>query len=114
MPLMGRQPDISSHLRDIVKGFPEAPKAIVVVSAHWESDPIKITSSPSPTMLYDYGGFPRETYEYKYPAKGDPELASRILMLLQKDGLKSELDDKRGFDHGVFVPLLLMYPNVRI
>ena len=110
---MGRQPDISHHLEHVVKKWiPKAPKAIVVVSAHWESDPIKITSSPSPDLLFDYGGFPPETYQYKYEAPGDPELASRIQRQLQKEGLKSELDDKRGYDHGVFVPLLLMYPNV--
>lgn len=114
LPLMGRQPDISNHLQDVVrKWIPKPPKAIVVVSAHWESDPIKITSSSSPTLYFDYGGFPAETYKYEYPVKGDKDLASRIQSQLLKEGLKSELDSKRGLDHGVFVPLLLMYPSVR-
>lgn len=64
-------------------------------------------------MYYDYYGFPPETYQYNYPAPGDPALAKRIQTLLQKEGLKSELDEDRGFDHGVFVPLMLMYPKVR-
>jgi len=114
LPLIGRQPDIAHHLEQVAKKYlPEAPRAIVVVSAHWESNPIKITSSSSPDMLFDYSGFPAQTYEYKYPAKGDPALAIRIQNQLQEEGLTSELDDKRGFDHGVFVPLLLMYPKVR-
>ena len=114
LPLLGRQPNIAKHLQDVVKKWiPKPPRAIVVVSAHWESDPIKITSSSSPSLLFDYYGFPAETYEYKYPAKGDTKLASTIQSLLQTEGLESELDNKRGLDHGVFVPLLLMYPKVR-
>lgn len=115
MPLMGKQNGITNHLQEVAKKFlPTPPKAIVVISAHWESDPIKITSSSNPGLLYDYYGFPPETYEYKYPARGDPELSSKIKAQLQKQGLKSELDKKRGFDHGVFVPLMLMYPKADI
>lgn len=113
LPLLGRQEGIASHLKEVVqKVLPTPPKAIVVVSAHWESDPIKITSAAHPKMYYDYGGFPPESYEYKYPAPGDPELAARIKELMQKEGVKSKLDEERGFDHGVFVPLMLMYPKV--
>lgn len=65
-------------------------------------------------MLFDYHGFPKESYEYNYPATGDAKLASQIKEELQKQGLKSELDDKRGYDHGVFVPLMLMYPKADI
>jgi 4,5-DOPA dioxygenase extradiol len=116
LPLLGRQPELVKHMKEIVADhLPKVPpKAIVVLSAHWESDPIKITSSPQPSMLYDYYGFPPETYEYKYPAPGSPELARKIQNLLEERGLRSELDECRGFDHGVFVPLMIMFPEVRM
>ena len=96
------------------KFIPEKPEAIVVISAHYEAHPIAITSSNNPSMYYDYSGFPPETYEYQYPAKGHPDLARKIHKLLSEKGLESHLDDKRGFDHGVFVPLMLMYPSADI
>eukprot|EP00567_Pseudictyota_dubia_P008411 CAMPEP_0197439260 /NCGR_PEP_ID=MMETSP1175-20131217/6042_1 /TAXON_ID=1003142 /ORGANISM="Triceratium dubium, Strain CCMP147" /LENGTH=293 /DNA_ID=CAMNT_0042969139 /DNA_START=115 /DNA_END=996 /DNA_ORIENTATION=+ len=113
LPLLGRQPDIASHLRDAASSIP-APRSIVVISAHWESDPIRITSHPSPAMLYDYGGFPPETYQYEYSAPGDPELAQRIQTLMRVEGIEAELDSERGFDHGVFVPLMIMYPEANV
>jgi aromatic ring-opening dioxygenase catalytic subunit (LigB family) len=117
LPLMGRQESVARHLREVVNMcLPDPPKAIVVISAHWESDndKIKITSSANPSMLFDYYGFPPETYHYEYPAKGDPDLATRIQHHLNKEGIESEMDIVRGFDHGVFVPLLLMYPQAQI
>lgn len=116
LPLMGQQPHLAANMKEIVHKFlPKAePKAIVVVSAHWESNPIKIASSASPQMYFDYGGFPPHTYEYEYPAPGSPELAQKIHNLLQDEGLESQLDDKRGYDHGVFVPLMIMFPEANI
>lgn len=116
LPLLGRQPELVKHMKETVqKWLPtKRPSAIVVLSAHWESNPVKITSSANPSMLYDYYGFPPETYEYKYPAPGNPALASQIRGLLEKRGIASELDAKRGFDHGVFIPLMLMYPDADI
>jgi 4,5-DOPA dioxygenase extradiol len=116
MPLMGRQPALVKNMQEVVtKHLPEAPpSAIVVLSAHWEADPIAITSSSNPSMYYDYHGFPRETYEYEYPAPGSPTLARRIQDLLTKQGLECRLDDTRGYDHGVFVPLMVMYPEATI
>ena len=64
--------------------------------------------------MFDYYGFPPETYQYEYPAPGDPALAFKIQHLLQKQGIVSELDDKRGLDHGVFIPLMCMYPAADI
>jgi aromatic ring-opening dioxygenase catalytic subunit (LigB family) len=92
----------------------EPPKAIVVVSAHWEGNPVRITSAAQPPMLYDYDGFPPEAYQYDYPAPGHPALAQTIHDLLRKAGIDSVLDPARGLDHGVFVPLLLMYPAADI
>lgn len=115
LPLLGQQPDIVAQFKDVTKTWLSTkPNAIVVFSAHWESDPIQITSSIKPTMLYDYSGFPAETYKYQYPAPGSPELAHKIQTLLDENGLKSELNEKRGYDHGVFIPLMCMYPDANI
>jgi 4,5-DOPA dioxygenase extradiol len=116
MPLLGRQPDLVHNMKEVVSKYlpQEKPTAIVVISAHWESDPIRITSSQNPKMYYDYGGFPREAYEFKYPAPGSPDLAQRIQTLLGNAGLDSKLDSGRGYDHGVFIPLMIMYPEADI
>ena len=116
MPLLGRQPDLVHNMKEVVSKYlpKEKPTAIVVISAHWESDPIKITSAPNPKMYYDYGGFPREAYEFQYPAPGSPTLAQRIHTLLGTAGLDSQLDGGRGYDHGVFIPLMIMYPEADI
>ena len=90
------------------------PSAIVIISAHWEADEVTITSGSKPELIYDYSGFPRETYEISYPAAGNPELAKEVQGLLKDNGINADLDDKRGFDHGMFVPLKLMYPEAQI
>ena len=86
------------------------PAAIVVVSAHWEERLPTITSGVAPALIYDYYGFPKESYAIQYPAPGSPALADRLLHLLKKDGIAAKLDDQRGFDHGLFVPLKLLFP----
>ncbi len=90
------------------------PDATVVISAHWEEPVVSITASAAPPLLFDYHGFPPETYEYRYAAAGDPALAERVQGLLQQAGIDSRLEHERGFDHGVFVPLMLMYPAADI
>lgn len=116
MPLMGKQPELVEHMKEVrERWLPEQkPDAIVVFSAHWESDPIKIIASEKPSMLYDYAGFPRVTYEYEYPAPGHPQLAQKIHELFKTEDLESELDKRRGFDHGVFIPLMIMFPEADI
>jgi len=119
MPLLGKQPQIVKHMKSIVNEWlprDHPPKAIVVLSAHWDDErTIKISASEKPTMLFDYYGFPPESYEYNYPAPGSPELASRIQhLLMSSQELKSELDYERGLDHGVFIPLMVMYPKADI
>lgn len=104
---------LSRFLRQYPESIPR-PDAIIVVSAHWEEDVIGITSTASPDLLFDYYNFPPETYEYRYPAPGDPQLATRLQALLKQSGIDSKLYPDRGFDHGVFVPLLLMYPQADI
>jgi len=89
-------------------------RCIVVLSAHWLTETIKVSTNRNPTLLFDYFQFPPETYMYEYPAKGCPEVAKRILTLLNDSGIKAEADEERGFDHGVFIPLMLAFPNADI
>ncbi len=92
----------------------ERPEAILVVSAHWEENAATLLSAPQPPMFYDYYGFPPQAYQITYPAPGHPALAERLAALLEKNGIPSRLDAQRGFDHGVFIPLKLMYPAADI
>ncbi|KAI8804436.1 Extradiol ring-cleavage dioxygenase, class III enzyme, subunit B [Cladochytrium replicatum] len=86
------------------------PRAIVLVTAHWESRIVNISSAPKHNLLYDYYGFPPEAYKLKYDAPGDPEVARLVHQTLKSAGIPSTLNDKRGWDHGLFVPLSLALP----
>ena len=90
------------------------PDAVVVISAHWEEELPTITGAESPPLLFDYYGFPDEAYDLAYPAPGSPQLARRVADLLQEKGIRSRIDGERGFDHGLFIPLMLMYPDADI
>ena len=90
------------------------PDAILVISAHWEERAATLLGSPAPPMFYDYYGFPAEAYEITYPAPGSPELAERIAGLLSKNNISTQIDSQRGFDHGLFIPLKMMYPQAEI
>jgi len=90
------------------------PKAIVVISGHWEEKEVTVTAGSSTSLLYDYYGFPPESYEYKYPAPGDPKISERIQSLLTEAGIPNKKDTSRGLDHGVFVPLGLIFPKANI
>ena len=90
------------------------PKAIIVISAHWEADEIRVTDASAPALLYDYYGSPPESYQIKYPCKGEPELAKSIVAELNGAGIPAKKESQRGLDHGVFVPLKLMYPEADI
>jgi 4,5-DOPA dioxygenase extradiol len=90
-----------------------SPKAIVVISAHWQEPGIRIASAAQPELIYDFGGFPRELYELKYPAPGSPALAAEVASVLKGAGFEATLDEHRGWDHGVWVPLRLMFPEAR-
>jgi aromatic ring-opening dioxygenase catalytic subunit (LigB family) len=98
--------NLSSQLR--------RPDAILVISAHWEERAATLLGAEHPAMFYDYYGFPDKAYEIKYPAPGSPELAKKIVGLLEKEGLPARVDLQRGFDHGLFIPLKLMYPQADI
>ncbi len=115
LPLLGDE----SHkeLVDCLKNISSTlakPSAILLVSAHWECDKLTITSGTTPSLIYDYYGFPANSYEIEYPAPGDPALAHKIFTLLRDYGIDANLDDQRGFDHGLFVPLKIMYPEANI
>ncbi len=90
------------------------PDAIVVVSAHWEEPAATLLAAAHPTMFYDYYGFPKEAYSITYPAPGGPALAGRIADILGRQGIRASLAPERGFDHGLFIPLKLMYPQADI
>jgi len=86
------------------------PKAVLVISGHWEERNFSIMSSANPPMIYDYSGFPAHTYRVKYAAPGSPQTAERVRELIEAAGFPAQLDSKRGFDHGTFAPLSVIYP----
>ncbi len=90
------------------------PEAILVVSAHWEERSATLLGAQHPPMFYDYYGFPAPAYEIQYPAPGSPALANQIAAALEKEQIPSRIDPQRGFDHGLFIPLKMMYPEADI
>jgi len=92
----------------------QKPDAIIVISAHFETDGTAVVSDPLPEMIYDFRGFEPELYEVKYPAKGSPELASEVLAILHKTGIEAVDLQKRGYDHGTWVPFSLAFPDADI
>ena len=113
-PMLALQPGASGPALERLAGALPRPKAIVVMSAHWESHELLVSSSPAPETWHDFGGFPRELFAVQYPAPGNPALARQIVELLAADGLQARLDNQRPFDHGTWVPLSLMYPAADI
>ena len=85
-----------------------------MISAHWEERVATLQGAAAPPMLYDYYGFPAEAYDVTYPAPGSPDLAARIVKGLGENGISSAIDRERGFDHGLFIPLMMMYPHADI
>jgi aromatic ring-opening dioxygenase catalytic subunit (LigB family) len=90
------------------------PDAIIVVSAHWEESVPTLLSSEKPKMLYDYYGFPEETYSVNYPAPGAVDLVNKAKSLLDSAGIECSLDGERGIDHGLFIPLMMSFPEADI
>ena len=115
LPILGdqRHQELIKFLEKI-KTKINKPSSIIIVSAHWEEEEVKITSGEKPSLIYDYSGFPEETYKIIYPATGNPALANKIKILLNAQNINSKLDTERGFDHGVFIPLKIMYPDASI
>ena len=95
-------------------GTPAAPKAIVLITAHWSTEHPTISSSSKHELYYDYYNFPREAYSLKYNASGSPSVAKEVYNHLQKAGFSPQLDESRGWDHGVFIPMKLIIPDESI
>ena len=94
--------------------LPAKPKAVLAITGHWEAAEFSVSSAARPPMEYDYSGFPAHTYQIQYPAPGSPELATRVAALLAGAGIRVLSDPQRGFDHGTFVPVGLMYPDADV
>ena len=106
--------NLEASLKDLPRQLGVTPKALLVISGHWEANYFTVMGSANPPMLYDYSGFPEHTYHVKYGAPGSPVLARRVQELIQNAGFPVRLDDKRGFDHGTFAPLVVMYPEAQV
>jgi aromatic ring-opening dioxygenase catalytic subunit (LigB family) len=104
----------AAWLKGLIAALPERPKAILIVSGHWEEPAFTVGSAERPPLIYDYYGFPEHTYQLRFDAPGAPALAHRIAGLLAKAGLPVAEDPARGYDHGVFVPLKLVTPDADI
>lgn len=105
---------LASYLRGIDASLGTRPKAVLVVSGHWEMERPTVNMAERPTLLFDYHGFPEHTYRLKYPVAGAPDLEPRVRSLLAEAGFDLGLEHKRGLDHGVFVPFLLIYPHADV
>jgi aromatic ring-opening dioxygenase catalytic subunit (LigB family) len=101
---------LAAYMRSIAAAPKTTPRALLVVSAHWETPTLTVNTGAAPGMYYDYGGFPDAAYQLKWPAPGDPRLASEVRSLLRGAGFRCDEDPARGYDHGTFIPLMLAYP----
>jgi aromatic ring-opening dioxygenase catalytic subunit (LigB family) len=105
---------LRTYFVDLPKGLPVAPKALLVVSAHWEEAVPTVMTSPRPPILYDYYGFPPAAYTIQWPASGDPVLAQHVVELLGRAGIPTSTNERRGFDHGTFIPFKVSWPQADV
>jgi aromatic ring-opening dioxygenase catalytic subunit (LigB family) len=105
---------MEQFLRALPGTLPMRPRAILIVSGHWETPGFMLTANPRPPLLFDYYGFPPHTYKLRYEPPGAPEVAQRAAELLREAGFSAALDTRRGLDHGVFVPLKVVFPDADI
>jgi aromatic ring-opening dioxygenase catalytic subunit (LigB family) len=117
-PFMPEAAETWAGLRDYLCGLDAAlgarPKAVVVISGHWEEERPTVNTSARPSLLFDYYNFPPYTYKLTYPAPGSPEVAARVKTLLDSSGFMCGEECSRGLDHGVFIPFMLIYPDARV
>lgn len=115
IPLLGdaNHRELIAFMQGLAPQLPQ-PKAILIISAHWEEAIVNVSSAAQPGMLYDYYSFPPESYEFQYPAPGNPDLAVQIIHMLGGKGIPARLNPERDYDHGIFVPLMLIYPAADI
>ncbi|MDF2637224.1 MAG: dioxygenase [Novosphingobium lindaniclasticum] len=110
----GNWTSMAAFLRGLPERLPAPPKAILVVSGHWETEGFAFTGAEQPELLFDYYGFPQHTYELRFDAPGAPALAERASLLLRGAGLAAAPDPQRGYDHGVFIPLKVAWPEADV
>jgi aromatic ring-opening dioxygenase catalytic subunit (LigB family) len=103
-----------TFLEGLAASLPEPPRTLLVISGHWEEPAFTASAAAAPQLIFDYSGFPEHTYQLTWPAPGDTALAERVAGMLNKAGLPSALSASRGYDHGVFVPLKVAFPEAQI
>ncbi len=112
--LGGAYDRLEASLQAMPRELGRTPKAVLMVSAHWEEPQFTVMGAAQPSMLYDYGGFPAHTYHVRYPAPGSPDTAERVRALIEAAGMPARVDTQRGFDHGTFSPLAVIYPEANV
>ena len=105
---------LEASLQALARELGGKPRAVLMVSGHWEAGAFTVMANPHPPMVYDYTGFPEHAYHVRYGAPGSPELAARVKHLLDAAGIESRLDAHRGFDHGCFAPMAVIYPEADV
>jgi len=110
----GTWTEMADFLRGLPASLPEPPKGILLVSGHWEGPAFAFTTGEHPPLLFDYYGFPPHTYQLRYDAPGSPALAARAAELLGTAGFPTAADPERGYDHGVFIPLKVAFPEADV
>ncbi len=113
-PMRATHDKLAASLQQLPQRVGVKPRAVLMISAHWEEPEFTLMAHPNPPMLYDYSNFPENTYRVQYPAPGSPQLARRVRGLLEAAGMLARLDTQRGFDHGTFVPIAVMYPQADV
>lgn len=110
----GAYDQLEASLKAMPAQIGETPEAVLIISGHWEEREFTVMSSPQPPMIYDYAGFPQHTYGITYPAPGSPRTAERVCRLIEDSGFTARLDPLRGFDHGTFSPMAVIYPQANV
>ncbi len=113
-PMRDTWSELETYLQGFVGALDERPRAILVISGHWEEARPTVNAGAEPGLLFDYSGFPAHTYRLTWPAPGAPDLAARVRGLLGAAGIESGSNTSRGWDHGVFVPMKVMFPRADI
>ena len=112
--LNGAYDRLEASLQAMPSQLGTPPKAVLMVSAHWEEPAFTVMATARPPMIYDYGGFPAHTYHVQYPAPGSPQTAERVRSLIAAAGMAVRVDSERGFDHGMFAPMAVIYPKADV
>ncbi|SFB34540.1 Aromatic ring-opening dioxygenase, catalytic subunit, LigB family [Collimonas sp. OK607] len=105
---------MAAFLRGLDASIERRPRAVIIVSGHWEARNPTVNSGAHPPLLFDYSGFPSHAYQLTWPAPGAPEVAAEVRQLLEAAGFATDANDRRGYDHGVFVPFKLIYPDADV